>query len=49
MARIQIILPADLKKAFQIKAIQENKDMTEILIDSIKSYVGQNKKVRNVA
>lgn len=43
MARIHIILPEDLKKDFQVKTIEIGKDMTEVLLGFIKSFVKSEK------
>ena len=39
MDKIYFKLPTDLKQSFKVKATIEQKDMTEILIEFIKSYV----------
>jgi hypothetical protein len=41
MDYIKFNLPANLKKEFQIKVIKEDKDMTTVLIDFIKQYLGK--------
>ena len=41
MDKIIFNIPYKLKKDFQIKVIKENKDMTTVLINLIKKYLGQ--------
>lgn len=41
MDKIIFNIPTDLKIEFQIKVIKENKDMTEVLNNLIKQYLGK--------
>lgn len=41
MDYIKFNLPTNLKKEFQIKVIKEDKDMTTVLVDFIKQYLGK--------
>jgi len=42
--RITIKLPPELKKEFKIAAIQNDSNMTDVLLGLIKQYVKENKK-----
>lgn len=39
MDKIIFNIPRELKKEFQIAVIQENKDMTVVLVELIKQYL----------
>lgn len=41
MEKIIFNCPTDLKKEFQIAVIKDNKDMTEVLLELIKQYLGK--------
>lgn len=41
MDKIIFNIPDELKKEFQIKVIKENKDMTAVLVDLVKQYLGK--------
>lgn len=41
MDYIKFNISSDLKKEFQIKVIKEDKDMTTVLVDLIKQYLGK--------
>lgn len=41
MDYIRFHIPTDLKKDFQIKVIKEDTDMTTVLIELIKQYLGK--------
>ena len=41
MDYIRFNIPTELKKEFQIAVIKNDKDMTEVLIELIKQYLGK--------
>lgn len=41
MDKIIFNIPDELKKEFQIRVIKENKDMTAVLVDLVKQYLGK--------
>ena len=49
MDKIYFKLPTELKQSFKVKATVNKKDMTELLVDFIKSYVGLGDKKRRTA